>query len=199
MPYDIALIIIGYLLGSLSTAVITCKVMGLPDPRQIGSGNPGATNVLRSGGKKAAIITLAGDLLKGLLPVAATLYLNREEMVAALVGLAAFLGHLYPLYFGFKGGKGVATALGVIFALNPFSGAAVTTTWLGMAVVTRISSLSALTAFLLAPLYLYFFTHKAGASVIMLCISGLIFWRHRRNIRNLVNGAEPRIGQKTER
>lgn len=199
MLYDITLIILGYLLGSLSTAIITCKAMGLPDPRETGSGNPGATNVLRSGGKKAAIITLAGDALKGLLPVVAALYLQQDEMVAALVGLAAFLGHLYPLYFGFKGGKGVATALGVILGLNFWAGAFVSATWLGMAVLTRISSLSALIAFFLAPLYLYFLTQKVGASAIMLCISVLIFWRHRRNILNIATGAEPRIGRKAEK
>ncbi|AOU96776.1 glycerol-3-phosphate acyltransferase [Acidihalobacter yilgarnensis] len=196
MPYDVLLIIAGYLLGSLSTAILTCRLMGLPDPRGVGSGNPGATNVLRAGGKGAAIITLAGDLFKGTLPVLAALMLHRGETAAGLVGLAAFLGHLYPVYFGFKGGKGVATALGVVFGLNPLAGIAVSATWLGMALVSRISSLSALTAFLLAPAYLYLLTHSASISLTMMLMSALIFWRHRRNIRNLTIGAEPRIGRK---
>ncbi|OBS08206.1 glycerol-3-phosphate 1-O-acyltransferase PlsY [Acidihalobacter prosperus] len=196
MPYDVLLIVAAYLLGSLSTAILTCRLMGLPDPRGVGSGNPGATNVLRAGGKKAAIITLAGDLIKGALPVALTLALGRGQATAALVGFAAFLGHLYPLYFGFKGGKGVATALGAIFGLNPLAGAAVAGTWLGMALVSRISSLSALTAFLCAPAYLYLLAHSTPASLIMAFMSALIFWRHRRNIRNLAAGSEPRIGGK---
>lgn len=199
MPYDILLIIAGYLLGSISTAIITCRLMRLPDPRQIGSGNPGATNVLRGAGKKAALITLAGDLFKGILPVAASIYLQRGEMVAALVGLSAFLGHLYPLYFGFKGGKGVATALGVVIGLNPIAGAIVALTWLCMAMITKISSLSALTAFLLAPLYLYIFTSQLGATSIVASMGALIFWRHRRNIYNLAAGSEPRIGRKPKR
>ncbi len=196
MPYDILLIIGGYLLGSVSTAILTCRVMGLPDPRTEGSRNPGATNVLRLGGKKAAIITLGGDLLKGLLPAAAAAALGRPETIVAAVGLAAFLGHLYPLYFGFKGGKGVATALGALFGLNPLVGGLVVLSWLGMALLTRISSASALTAFLLAPAYLFWITGNPVASAIQAFITAIIFWRHRRNIRNLLAGTEPRIGRK---
>ncbi|APZ44313.1 glycerol-3-phosphate 1-O-acyltransferase PlsY [Acidihalobacter ferrooxydans] len=196
MPYDFLLIIGGYLLGSVSTAVVTCRLMGLPDPRTQGSGNPGATNVLRLGGKKAAIITLAGDLLKGLVPSGAATLLGRPELAVAAVGLAAFIGHLYPLYFGFKGGKGVATALGVLFGLNlPVAGLTVLT-WLGMALLTRISSASALTAFVLAPVYFYWLSGNPGATGLLALMTALIFWRHRRNIRNLLAGTEPRIGRK---
>lgn len=196
MPYDIALIIAGYLLGSFSTAILTCRLMGLPDPRTQGSGNPGATNVLRLGGKKAAIITLGGDLFKGLLPTAAATVLGRPETAVAAIGLAAFLGHIYPLYFKFKGGKGVATALGALFGLNLLTGGTVVATWFVMAMLTRISSASALTAFLLAPAYLFWMTGNPTATIIQAVITALIFWRHRKNIRNLIAGTEPRIGRK---
>lgn len=196
MPYNILLIIGGYLLGSISTAIVTCRLMGLPDPRSGGSGNPGATNVLRLGGKKAAIITLGGDVVKGLLPAAATAALGRPEAVIAAAGLAAFLGHLYPLYFGFKGGKGVATAFGALLGLNPLVGIFTVLTWLAVAALTRISSASALTAFLLAPGYLYWLTANASATTILGVMSALIFWRHRRNVANLLTGKEPRIGRK---
>ncbi|MEJ2479285.1 MAG: glycerol-3-phosphate 1-O-acyltransferase PlsY [Acidihalobacter sp.] len=197
MPYDILLIIGGYLLGSVSTAIITCRLLGLPDPRTGGSRNPGATNVLRLGGKKAAIITLGGDVVKGLLPAAITAALGRPETVVAAVGLGAFLGHLYPLYFGFKGGKGVATALGAVCGLNPLVGGLVVLSWLGMALLTRISSASALTAFLLAPAYLFWITANPAATAIQAFITVVIFWRHRKNIRNLIAGTEPRIGRKS--
>jgi glycerol-3-phosphate acyltransferase PlsY len=196
MPYDILLIIGGYLLGSVSTAVLTCRLIGLPDPRTEGSRNPGATNVLRLGGKKAAVITLGGDLVKGLLPAAVATALGRPEAIVAAVGLGAFLGHLYPLYFGFKGGKGVATALGALFGLNPLVGGLVVLSWLAMALLTRISSASALGAFLLAPGYLFWITANPVATAVLAFITALIFWRHRKNIRNLIAGTEPRIGRK---
>ncbi|MCK5092187.1 MAG: glycerol-3-phosphate 1-O-acyltransferase PlsY, partial [Gammaproteobacteria bacterium] len=147
------LIITGYLLGSISSAIIVCKLMRLPDPRTQGSGNPGATNVMRLGGKKAAAITLAGDMLKGLIPVAIAQSLDMNMLVISSVGLAAFLGHLYPVFFRFKGGKGVATAIGVLLAASWKVGLAVIITWLIVARLLRISSLAALIAFLLAPLY----------------------------------------------
>lgn len=197
MTYDILIILISYLLGSLSTAILTCKVMRLPDPRGVGSGNPGATNVLRSGGKKAALITLAGDALKGFIPVCLTAFLGRPESIIALAGFAAFMGHLYPVFFGLKGGKGVATALGVIYGLNPLSGIVVSITWLCSALITRISSLSALIAFLLAPIYLYVILRSIDTTIIMAGISAMIVWRHRRNIHNLWQGCEPRIGRKS--
>ncbi len=195
MVFDILLVIGAYLLGSFSSAILYCRLTGLPDPRTQGSGNPGATNVLRLGGKKAAVITLLGDLLKGLLPTGLASLLHRPELAAAFVGLAAFLGHLYPLYFGFKGGKGVATALGVLLGINPITGALVAGTWLLMAKITRISSAAALSAFFLAPLYFYWLTGELAASGVIAAMSCLIFWRHRKNIRNLLAGTEPRIGR----
>lgn len=197
MTYDILIIFSSYLLGSLSTAILTCKILGLPDPREVGSGNPGATNVLRAGGKKAALITLAGDALKGFVPVFLTALLDRPDIIIALTGFAAFMGHLYPVFFRFKGGKGVATALGVIYGLSPLAGAVVSITWLCAALVTRISSLSALIAFLLAPIYLYAMLGSISTTVIMGGTSVMIVWRHRRNIHNLWQGSEPRIGGKS--
>ena len=190
------LILAAYLLGSVSTAVITCRLMGLPDPRQVGSGNPGATNVLREGGKKAAIITLLGDMLKGLLPVLAGHAPGVSEPVLAGIGLAAFVGHLYPVFFGFKGGKGVATALGVTLGFHWALGLAVLGTWLAMAFVSRISSLSALVTALLAPVYAWFITGSEALVVAGVVMTLLVFWRHRSNIRNLVNGTEGKIGSK---
>lgn len=191
---DITLIIFAYLLGSLSAAIIVCRMMGLPDPRTIGSKNPGATNVLRMGSKKAAGITLFGDFLKGLLPVLLGLALKLEPPVLALIGLAAFLGHLYPIFFGFQGGKGVATALGVILGLSWPVAVAALLTWLLMAKVFKISSLSALTAALLTPLYCWLLTPRIDYIILFSVLSLLLIWRHRSNIRNLVSGAEEKIG-----
>jgi len=190
------LIVAAYLLGSVATAIITCRLMGLPDPRGVGSGNPGATNVLREGGKKAAIITLLGDMLKGLIPVLVGHALGVADWALAAIGLAAFIGHLYPVYFGFKGGKGVATALGVSLGFHWGLGLAVLVTWLAMAFLTRISSLSALTASLLAPLYAWLITGSTALTVAAALMAVLVFWRHRSNIRNLLDGTEGRIGAK---
>ena len=151
MIIDILLVAGGYLFGSISTAILTCKLMGLPDPRTEGSGNPGATNVLRLGGKQAAFLTLCGDMLKGLVPVLVGHALHATPFILAATALAAFLGHLYPVFFSFQGGKGVATALGVLFGLYWPVGLSVAGIWLLMAFLFRISSLSALTAMLLAP------------------------------------------------
>ncbi|MCP5313149.1 MAG: glycerol-3-phosphate 1-O-acyltransferase PlsY [Chromatiaceae bacterium] len=194
---DLALIIGAYLLGSVSSAIIVCRLMGLPDPRTQGSNNPGATNVLRIGGKKAAFVTLLGDTLKGVIPVAACHLLGRSELVFALVGGAAFLGHLYPLYFGFRGGKGVATALGVQFGLHWMIGAAVGLTWLFMAKVANISSLAALISMLLAPLYIWLIWPSYALIAMQIAVSALLFWRHRSNIRNLLSGTEGRISKET--
>lgn len=193
------LIVLAYLLGSISTAVIISRVMGLPDPREQGSKNPGATNVLRLGGKKAAILTLLGDAFKGLIPVLiAKALLFSDEFVAA-VGLAAFLGHLYPVFFGFKGGKGVATALGVLSGFSPWVGGAVLATWILVARITRISSLSALAAAALSPVYLGYFEGMgvlvwAGVAMALLLIS-----RHRANIERLLRGEESRMGAQKSR
>ena len=191
-----ALILLAYLFGSISTAILTCRVLGLPDPRTQGSGNPGATNVLRVGGKKAAAITLAGDFLKGTIPVLIARALTADPYVIALVGLAAYLGHLYPVFFGFKGGKGVATGFGVLLGWSWIATAATGATWLVVAGVFRYSSVAALTAFLLAPLYIWLLTHSPALTGTMAAITVMTYWRHRSNIRNLLSGAEKRIGQK---
>jgi len=184
---------LAYLLGSLSSAIIVCRLMGLPDPRTEGSNNPGATNVLRIGGKKAAALTLAGDSLKGVIPMVACHLLDVPVLVFALAGLAVFLGHLYPVFFGFQGGKGVATALGVQFGLYWPIGATVGLVWLLMAKGVKISSLSALVAMAVAPLAVWYFWPAAELVVMQLVTSAILFWRHRSNIRNLLSGTESRI------
>lgn len=190
------LVPLAYLMGSLSTAVIVSKLFGLPDPRQQGSKNPGATNVLRLGGRKAAAITLAGDAVKGLIPVMLAQYLGVTTDMVAAVGLAAFLGHLYPVFFGFKGGKGVATALGVLSGFSGWVGLSVLATWILMAVVFRYSSLSALTAALLAPVYVWFILKSPVLAGAALAMALLLVSRHRANIERLLKGEESRIGSK---
>jgi glycerol-3-phosphate acyltransferase PlsY len=196
---DILLILGGYLFGSISAAIVVCKLMGLPDPRTEGSRNPGTTNVLRLGGKKAAILTLAGDMLKGLLPVLIARALHAGPEVQAVTALAAFLGHLYPVFFGFQGGKGVATALGVFFGLHWQTGLAVTAIWIVMALLFRISSLSALTAMLLAPVLFWRLQPEMAFVYVTVIITVMLFWRHRSNIRDLLSGQEGRIGQGSNR
>ena len=187
------LILLAYLFGSLSAAILLCRLLGLPDPRTQGSGNPGATNVLRIGGKKAAAATLFLDMLKGLLPVLLARALAAPLEIQAAVALAAFLGHLYPVFFRFQGGKGVATALGVLLALNWLVGLATIATWLVMALLFRISSLAALTAILLTPLYFWLLDRQAPLLAVAVMITLLLFWRHRSNIRKLRDGTEGRI------
>jgi len=182
-----------YLMGSLSAAIIVCKVMGLPDPRSEGSKNPGATNVLRIGGKKAAAITLLGDAAKGFIPVVIGQLLSLELVQLGIVGLAAFLGHLYPVFFSFRGGKGVATAFGVFVGISWMVGAALLATWLIMAKVTKISSASALTAAFLAPVYLWIFNKDLSLVGISILISVLLIYRHRSNIKKLISGTEGKI------
>ncbi len=186
----------GYLLGSISTAIITCKLMGLPDPRTDGSKNPGATNVLRLGGKKAAAITLAGDMLKGLLPAMVATLMDMPHGVVAAAGLAAFLGHLFPVFYGFQGGKGVATLLGVLLGIQWMVGAATIGVWLVMAFVFKVSSLSALTAALLAPVITYYIVGSKFMAFIVAIMTTLLFWRHRSNIANLLSGKESKIKAK---
>ncbi len=190
------LVLVAYLLGSLSSAIIVCRLAGLPDPRSDGSGNPGATNVLRLGGKKPAIVTLAGDMLKGLLPVLLGHALGLAPVLLALVGLAAFLGHLYPVFFRFQGGKGVATALGVLLGLDWVVGLATVATWLAVAFLTRYSSLSALIATGLAPVWVAWRFGSLEPAVACVVMTALLFWRHAGNIRRLAAGEEPKIGQK---
>ena len=196
MISTIGFIIFGYLLGSLASAIIVCRLIGLPDPRQQGSGNPGATNVLRLGGskaKKAAAITLLGDCLKGFLPVALANLADIGSVGIALTALAAFLGHLYPLFFNFQGGKGVATAFGAMLGLSLWIALAVFAIWLVMAQVFRISSLSALTAALAAPLLLWWFALPSMYIVAVLAMAIFLIWRHRSNIQRLLSGSEGTI------
>lgn len=192
----VILIILAYLLGSASAAIITCKLMGKQDPRTLGSKNPGATNVMRYAGKKAAAITLLGDLLKGLIPIAIGHALGLSWGWLILMGIAAFLGHLYPIFFGLKGGKGVATAMGVYFGLNPIVGLVVAITWIISALVFNISSLSALIATLLAPLYFFLVTGSMDLFLGLVVITVFIYWRHRSNIMNIIDGTEAKISNK---
>jgi glycerol-3-phosphate acyltransferase PlsY len=193
MTQNLLLVLGGYLFGSISTAIIVCKLMGLPDPRTEGSRNPGATNVARLGGKKAAALTLAGDMLKGLIPVLIAHALHASPTILAATALAAFLGHLYPVFFGFQGGKGVATALGVIYGLHWPVGLLTTGIWLAMAIVFRYSSLAALTAILLTPLGFMWLWPEQPIIIAMAVLTVLLFWRHRSNIANLLSGEEGKI------
>lgn len=190
----------GYLLGSMSFAVLVSRVMGLSDPRTYGSGNPGATNVLRSGSKLAALLTLLGDALKGSLAVwlvqrwGAPYGLHQEA--AAVVGLAAFIGHLYPIFFRFKGGKGVATFFGVLLVITPQIGLVAALLWLLMAFVSRYSSLASVCAALIAPIFYLVRWGGDGLALALLVMSALLIWRHRQNIKNLFAGTERKLGVK---
>ena len=192
--------LLGYLIGSISFAVVVSRLMGLDDPRAYGSGNPGATNVLRSGNKKAAILTLMMDALKGFVPVCAVVAFGEPyglgEGTAALVGLAAFLGHLWPVFFGFKGGKGVATGAGMLLGLNPLLGVATLLSWVIVAYFTRYSSLAAIVAAVFAPFYQWLIWGFGPTTIVCAVLAALVVWRHSGNIRKLLDGTESRIGQK---
>jgi glycerol-3-phosphate acyltransferase PlsY len=196
MLANIIAILLAYLIGSISSAIIVCKFMRLPDPRSQGSRNPGATNVLRIGGKKPAIITLLGDTVKGVIPVLLARWYGFPDTVLAFVAFAAFLGHIFPIYFRFEGGKGVATMLGCLLALTWQTALAWMGTWLIVACIFRYSSLAALTASIIAPLYIWFFTHNTFYVCIMVVMTLIVFYRHKTNIRNLLSGKEGKIGQK---
>jgi glycerol-3-phosphate acyltransferase PlsY len=188
-------IITAYLIGSISSAILVCKILHLPDPRTQGSKNPGATNVLRFGGKKAAILTLIGDILKGVIPVLLAKMIGFDITTIALVALAAFLGHLYPIFFRFEGGKGVATACGCIIALSWPAGLTLALIWLIIAILFRYSSLAALVASIAAPFTLWYFSNDTYAMI--LCVmSALLIYRHTQNIKNLLAGKEKKIGKK---
>lgn len=193
-----SLTLAAYLLGSLSSAIIVCKLAGLPDPRSQGSGNPGATNVLRFGGKKLAALVLLGDMLKGLIPALLALLIGLPADSVAIVGLAAFAGHLYPVFFGFRGGKGVATAVGVILALSWTTGLALIATWIIISLLLRISSLAAICSAVAAPAYTWLLTAEPAYVTAIGVMSLTLIWRHRTNIRNLLRGEEPRIGRKKD-
>ena len=201
---DILLIPLAYLIGSVSFAVVVSKCMRLPDPHSYGSGNPGATNVLRTGNKRAAVLTLLGDALKGFVAVMlARMILGEGSLSSSLnswilcgVVVAVFLGHLFPIFHGFKGGKGVATACGILFGINWILGLATLATWIIVAKFMRYSSLAALAAAVFGPIYFVFLFgfHPMGIALLIVC--ALLIWRHRSNIHNLMNGTESRIGSK---
>jgi acyl phosphate:glycerol-3-phosphate acyltransferase len=205
LAYLAAAVVLAYLIGSLSFAVIVSRAMGLSDPRSYGSKNPGATNVLRSGNKAAAVITLLLDAFKGWLPVMAVKWFGADyglgEGAVAAVGLAAFLGHLYPVFFQFKGGKGVATAAGVILAFNWMLGLSTIGTWLIVAFFMRYSSLAAIAAAVFAPVYYLFGDRMAWyvdnrILLVLVVLGALLIFRHRENITRLLKGTESRLGSK---
>ena len=203
---DILLIPIAYLIGSISFAVVVSKCMRLPDPHTYGSGNPGATNVLRTGNKLAAALTFIGDALKGYFAVMlARALLGDQSLTSTLsswvlcgVVLAVFLGHLFPIFHGFKGGKGVATACGILFGVNLILGMASLSTWIIVAVFLRYSSLAAIAAAIFGPLYFVFLFGFQPMGIALLAVCLLLIWRHRSNIHNLINGTESRIGSKKD-
>lgn len=202
--FELLLIPVAYLIGSISFAVVVSKCMRLPDPHSYGSGNPGATNVLRTGNKLAAVLTLIGDALKGFFAVMlARVILGDESLSSTLnswllcgVVIAVFLGHVFPIFHGFKGGKGVATACGILFGINWILGLATLSTWIIVAMFMKYSSLAALAAAVFGPIYFVFLFGFQPMAIALLVVSILLVWRHRSNIRNLLNGTESRIGSK---
>lgn len=189
-------LVIGYAFGCIPFAVISSRIFGLADPRTYGSGNPGATNVLRSGNKKAAILTLLGDALKGCVAVWVVRALGMGDTTALLAGVAAFVGHVFPATLGFRGGKGVATAAGVMLVAVPPAGIIALGIWVGVAAITRYSSLAALLAACSAPITGLLYTGSAVVCGAFAAMAGLLIWRHAENIRRLMNGSESRIGRK---
>jgi glycerol-3-phosphate acyltransferase PlsY len=206
MDSNLALLLIpiAYLIGSISFAVVVSKCMRLPDPHTYGSGNPGATNVLRTGNKLAAVLTLIGDALKGYIAVMLARVLLGDESLTSTMGswvlsgvvIAVFLGHLFPIFHGFKGGKGVATACGILFGINWILGVATLSTWIIVAMFMRYSSLAALAAAVFGPIYFVFLFGFQPMGLALLVVCSLLIWRHRSNIQNLMNGTESRIGSK---
>ena len=195
---QILLPLAAYLIDSVSAAIIVCRLMKLPDPRSTGSGNPGATNVLRVGGKTAAAITLAGDALKGFIPAIVATKLGAAPLIIGLTALAAVLGHLFPVFFQFKGGKGVATSFGAIFGIAWLAGLLTLTTWLAVSLIFRMSSVAALVSLLLVPLYIWITTKSMPLVICSIVIAVLVYIRHKANIARIIKGDEPRItGKKT--
>jgi len=188
-------IIVSYLIGSVSSAILICHIFRLPDPRTQGSKNPGATNVLRFGGKKAAFLTLLGDVLKGVIPVLIGKAFGFDSLSLSLMALAAFLGHLYPIFFRFEGGKGVATAFGCIVALSWPAGIMLALIWLMIAGIFRYSSLAALVAAISAPFIVWYFSNNTYVFSIAL-MSIFLIYRHKKNIKNLMTQQEKKIGKK---
>ena len=194
----LAFALLGYLLGSIPFAVVTSRLFGLADARSYGSGNPGATNVLRSGHKPAALLTLLGDAAKGWLAVFLALQFGGQPQDAAFAGFAAFFGHLHPLFLDFKGGKGVATAAGVLFGFSLWLGLAVLAVWLGVVGLLRYSSLGAIAAAITAPLFALALLESGDMLTAVFCIALLLFWRHSENLQRIRAGTEPKIGQKKD-
>jgi glycerol-3-phosphate acyltransferase PlsY len=190
------LVATAYLLGSIASAILICRLFGLSDPRAGGSGNPGATNVMRLHGKKAAILTLAGDVLKGIIPVLLAKAIGNCELVVALCALAAFLGHLFPIFFKFKGGKGVATLIGTLFATHWILGLAYIATWSICALLFRYSSLSALIAAILTPIYSWLVLQNTSFLICHVIMVSMLIWKHQSNIRKLITGTEDKMGKK---
>ncbi len=189
-------VVAAYLLGSISFGILMSKVFGLPDPRTVGSGNPGATNVLRSGKKLAAFLTLFGDAFKGYLAVWLAICYGLSDMVICLVALAVFIGHLYPVYYRFKGGKGVATALGVLLAISPWLGLSVLLTWVLAFAIWRYSSLAAILAAAVSPLFAWnLLGGEMAYFVTVVVLALLLIWRHRSNIHKLLEGTEGGFGK----
>lgn len=201
--FNVSAVIAAYLIGSLSFAVIVSKYYGMDDPRTYGSGNPGATNVLRSGKKKAAALTLLGDALKGLAAVVLARCLQDaltlSDITIAAVAVAALVGHMWPLFFGFKGGKGVATALGVLLALSPATALVCAAIWLVMAFGFKVSSLAALAATVAAPLVAFWLMPYPSWAWATVVIAVLVLYRHKSNIQNLLQGKEGKIGDKADK
>jgi len=202
LVYSYIVLLLAYLIGSLSFAVIVSRVMGLSDPRSYGSKNPGATNVLRSGNKLAALLTLLLDALKGYVPVALVQQygarLGFADTTIAFVGFSAFLGHLFPVFFRFQGGKGVATAAGVLLAFEPLLGLATLVTWVVIAALFRYSSLASVVAALLAPFFTLLFFDRPVLAMAVSAMGLLLIWRHWRNLANLIAGKESRLGEKAD-
>jgi acyl phosphate:glycerol-3-phosphate acyltransferase len=192
---EFLLLVVGYVFGSINSAIVICKLMGLPSPRSVGSGNPGATNVLRLGNKKAAALTLFFDVLKGWIPVFIALLAHVHTDWLCWVALATILGHAYPLFFGFKGGKGVATGLGVLLGVNPLLGLFVLITWIVVALIFRYSSLAAIVSVVLTPLYGFFLLHDRSAISVLVLMALFILIRHKDNIARLLAGKESKIGR----
>ena len=187
---SVLVLLFAYLLGSISSAILLSKIMGFKDPRSEGSKNPGATNVLRIAGKKAAFLTLVGDCLKGLLPVLLARLLGAEAVLVALTAFAAFVGHCFPLFFEFRGGKGVATAIAGTVGFDWVAGAGLIATWLLFAKVFRISSLAAIVSFCLLPGLIYWRTGSWQVTLVFVVMSAILIWRHRGNIQRLLQGTE---------
>jgi len=189
-------IILAYLAGSISSSILIARCLQLPDPRSLGSGNPGATNMLRTGSKRAAVFTLLGDLLKGLIPLLIARSLGFDLFVLCLMGLAAIIGHMYPIYYKFRGGKGVATTLGVLVGINWILAIIWVATWMSSAKLTGYSSLSALVATALLPIVAYFMHLPMIVIYLTGAIAIIIIWRHQPNIKKLLNGKESKIRTK---